>query len=94
VKHVLKYPLPDVGDVVDVPEGQVVLFGAKRNSSALQVWVEVAEDVDLGEPAVTQHLQVFGTGWFMPAAAEWVASTIDEPFVWHLYRLPEGSVTP
>lgn len=81
----------------ELPAGKIVHFSEyrkkhiTREQERVEVWVEAQLEGDglLGEVIGTQHVQVFGTGQSILDGAEHLASCLADPFVWHLYRLPE-----
>lgn len=87
----LRYELPVNDNAHLLPAGKILHFTEHRNTQfgavhRVEVWVEVTVD-----GAATQHVQIIGTGHQIPDGAEHLASCLDGRYVWHLYRLKEGS---
>ena len=85
----LRYTIPVNDEPQQFPAGKILHLARHRtmpSNGILEVWVEV-------ETPVTnlQTLQVIGTGQDIPDGAQHLATTLDGPFVWHLYRLGETS---
>lgn len=74
-----------VGSPILLPEGRVIMVQQEgMRPDLFMVWVEVFPSPDM---AMRSH-QVFGTGHDIPIDADWVASWVAPPYVWHLYRMP------
>lgn len=94
-----RYELPVNDAAHQLPAGKILHFTEHRNSRLgavhrVEVWVEVAINGDdfLRDPITgAQHVQIIGTGHPIPDGAEHLASCLDGPLVWHLYRLKESS---
>lgn len=79
---------------IGVKDPRVVLFGKgpKCDDHCVHIWIEHGVGVSnignkIASPDIVNYkrLRVFGTGHSIPEEYEHVMSTIDGPFVWHLY---------
>ena len=104
-QRVLRYRIEVQDKPVVLPAGKVLLVVKERQDifstfGHLEVWIQ-AETL-VGWPDVrtqgttgavgTQELLIVGTGHLVPDGAEHVGSTVDGPFVWHVYRMPAPEV--
>jgi len=83
MRTVHKFTVPHIGSVFVVAAGATfkpVALGSQWAEQ--QVWAEVETSE---EPNVRHQLAVVGTGHPIPHGLEWIATTQDGPFVWHLY---------
>lgn len=95
----LRYELPVNDNAKPLPAGKILHFTEHRNTShggvhRVEVWVEVTFDGDdfRNDHFVgTQRVKIIGTGHPIPDGAEHLATCLDGPLVWHLYKLKEDS---
>lgn len=83
MRYVYRYEIQGSGDLVSLPEGAEILHFAVR-SHELMFWALV----DPSKPTEVRRFHVIGTGHPIPGdfKCEHVASTVAEPFVWHLFE--------
>lgn len=104
-QRVLKCRVQVQDPPVSLPAGKVVLVMPDRSDmypthGHLEVWIQAettparSVTTDLADfvPTALQQILTVGTGMEVPEGAEHVGSSVDGPFVWHLYRLPETAV--
>lgn len=91
-RRIFRYEIPVDDRQHTVPAGKIVHMTRHRDliSPRVEVWVEVQlETPDISsEPVGGQVLTIIGTGHPAPEGATHVATCLDGPLVWHLYRLP------
>jgi len=96
-KQVRRYDV-SITEPTQVPAGAAVLFGRTArhhkagDEAVVDAWFEVTLPDGAAPDCPMQEVQVFGTGHLIPLDAQWLASFIDGPLVWHLYAL--GPVPP
>lgn len=82
---VYKYEIPidDAWHGLALPESAQILHAACQHPYAVAVWAQV----DPAEQDTRVHrLRIFGTGQPIPSGAQWIATTLAGPLVWHLYE--------
>ena len=77
-----------VGDIAvrDLPFGATILHVDCQESGEVTFWFEFEPDYPPGVPTVARKFTIFGTGHTIPEGWEYVGTTLDGPFVWHLYE--------
>lgn len=85
MKSVLRSVVPVDDHWHPVLDGPVVMVGC-REQGVVEVWTE-----EFGVPGSRINTEVrmraFGTGQPVPEHMAHVGSTLDGPWVWHLYRM-------
>lgn len=85
----LRYTIPVNDEPQQLPAGKVLHLSEQRSMpgpNLIEVWIEVELPV-----TALQTLRIIGTGQPIPDGAQHAATTLDGSFVWHLYRLKDGS---
>lgn len=83
MRAIYKYQVPVDGQIHDysIPTGAIVRH-VDQQGNYPHLWVEVQSDA----PTVTRTFRVFGTGHPIPDGFVYVGSTMDGPFVWHVFE--------
>lgn len=79
----ISVPVDDQRHIFDLPPGPIVHAGRQHRSGQVEVWVEVDSD----QPPEPIAFQCYGTGHPIPADADYIGTSIDGPFVWHVYEV-------
>lgn len=96
-RRVLRYVVPIDDDTHEIAGGKVLMVSPDRAQEhparRLEVWVDTETVVTLSGLLATtvSYVRVHGTGQPLPAdTGEHLASCIDGPLVWHLYRADDS----
>ena len=81
MRTIWKYPL---GRVLALPDG-ARLIKVARQAGELTLWALV----DTEAPLAPHHFEVCGTGHPAPPDSSYVGTVFDEPFVWHVFEVPQ-----
>lgn len=86
--RVLKWVVPIDGRPHEVGGGDVALVAVARpDFQAVTVWT-----LELpATPALPRQVQVFATGEPVDTRHRHLGSVVDDPYVWHLFELHDGS---
>ena len=83
MKRVWKYPVSLGGGAeVQMPQASRVVHFARQGTS-LAFWAEV----DDANPYERRVYGIYGTGYPIPAQADYCATLLDGEYVWHLYEV-------
>lgn len=80
-RTVWKFPLHSAAVTFEMPVGAAVLYVAMQDGKPT-MWAEVNPLLD----KVERTFIIVGTGHPVQPGASYVGSTIDGPFVWHIYE--------
>lgn len=93
-RTIYKYPilLGEINNILVPCGSKILMFGTQLTNrdpsfheANLFVWIE--QDRNTNPPLHHRKFEVIGTGHTVPADGEYVGSTQQGPFVWHLYEL-------
>lgn len=78
-----KFAVPHIGEVFEIRGGpSFTPLTMMKQGESHQMWAEVETQED---PIWPYLFIVVGTGHFIPPGFDWIATTQEGPFVWHLY---------
>lgn len=86
MSRIYKYETP-IGERVDIPMHPGKILHAQVKNADITVWADVEPSL---EPR-HRTFQVVGTGGEPPHNGGYLSTTIDPPFVWHLYDITGGT---
>ena len=84
MKRVLKWDVPVDSRFHDIGAGKVIHVGVQlpqQTMTTVQVWTEEDENAEVP----TREAIAFGTGQDIPNELLHAGTTLDGPFVWHIY---------
>lgn len=100
VRRILRYNITAGTTPQSIAAGPIVRVAPDRHaipgSGRLEVWVEATttEDFPIHGVDGAQSLTVYGTGHPINDDHTHVASVVDGPFIWHVYRVPPDDEAP
>ncbi len=81
-KYTIKYS--HAFELITTPTARVVFFSVQGGQPTF--WMEFQLGV---QNTHKRQFQIFGTGHDIPDHARYIGTTLDGPFVWHLYEVTQ-----
>lgn len=83
-KYEIDLSVPDV--TLSLPFGAEVVKVGTQRPGAVTFWIEQEQNCP-SELYENRRFFIYGTGHPIRATAKYVGTTLDEPYVWHLYEV-------